>query len=388
MENLKVIVIGAGMGGMTTAIALEQAGYKVEVFEQVAQMRPVGAAISVWSNGVKCLNRLGLNARVAALGGMVERMGYREAETGEVMTDFSLQPLVDRVGQRPYPVARAELQEMLIDAFGREKVRFGAKLVRLEDHGDGVTAYFEDGSEATGDILVAADGTHSLTREHVLGHKVERRYAGYVNWNGLVSISDDLGPADSWITYVGGGKRVSMMPIAGNRFYFFFDVPLPKGTTCEREGIPDELREHFAGWAAPVQNLIAQIDPQKANRVEVHDIEPFTTLTRGRVVLVGDAAHSTTPDLGQGGCQAMEDAIVLADVLKANTVSIEDCLLRYENLRKDRVASLVLKARKRCDVTHGLDMAVTEQWYEELRHETGFSIIEGLVKTIEGGPLH
>lgn len=388
MENLKIIVIGAGMGGMTTAIALKQAGYDVEVYEQVAQMRPVGAAISVWSNGVKCLNRLGLGPKVAALGGLVERMGYCEAKSGAVMTEFSLQPLVERVGQRPYPVARAALQEMLIDAFGREKVRFGAKLVRLSDHGDGVTAYFEDGSEATGDILVAADGTHSLTREHVLGHKVERRYAGYVNWNGLVPISEDLGPADSWITHVGEGKRVSMMPIADGRFYFFFDVPLPKGTTCEREKIPDELREHFAGWAAPVQNLIAKLDPQKTNRVEIHDIEPFTTLARGRVALVGDAGHSTTPDLGQGGCQAMEDAIVLADVLKANTVSIEDCLLRYENLRKDRVASLVLKARKRCDVTHGLDMEVTERWYEELRHESGANIIDGLVKTIQGGPLH
>ncbi len=388
MENLKVIVIGAGMGGMTTAIALKQAGYDVEVFEQVSEMRPVGAAISVWSNGVKCLNRLGLGPQVAALGGIVDRMGYREAKSGEVMTDFSLRSLIERVGQRPYPVARAALQEMLIDEFGRDKVRFGAKLVHLADDGDRVTAYFEDGREITGDLLVAADGTHSLTREHVLGHKVERRYAGYVNWNGLVPISEDLGPAHSWITHVGDGKRVSMMPIAGGQFYFFFDVPLPKGTTCEREKIPDELRSHFEGWAAPVQNLIDRIDPLRTNRVEIHDIEPFTTLARGRVVLVGDAGHSTTPDLGQGGCQAMEDAIVLADALKAHTSSIEDCLMRYENLRKDRVASLVLKARKRCDVTHGMDIEITQRWYEELRKEDGLSIIDGLIKTIQGGPLH
>jgi len=388
VDNLKVIVIGAGMGGMTSAIALQQAGYDVEVFEQVAEMRPVGAAISLWSNGVKCLNRLGLGSQVAALGGIVDRMGYREAKSGGVMTDFSLRPLIERVGQRPYPVARAALQEMLIDAFGREKVRFGAKLVRLTDHEDRVTACFEDGTVATGDLLVAADGTHSITREHVLGHKVERRYAGYVNWNGLVPISDDLGPANSWITYVGDGKRVSMMPIAGDQFYFFFDVPLPKGTSCERGKIPEELRGYFEGWAGPVQNLIARLDPQRTNRLEVHDIEPFTTLARGRVVLVGDAGHSTTPDLGQGGCQAMEDAIVLADVLKSNTVSIEDCLLRFENLRKDRVASLVLKARKRCDITHGLDMALTERWYEELRSESGSNIIDGLVRTIQGGPLH
>jgi len=157
MEDLKIIVIGAGMGGMTSAIALKQAGYDAEAFEAVKEMRPVGAAISVWSNGVKCLNRLGLSHEIAALGGDLERMAYRDATSGEIMTDFSLQPLVDRVGQRPYPVARAELQTMLIDAFGRDRVRFGMRLVRLEDDGHRVTAHFEDGSQATGDLLVAAD---------------------------------------------------------------------------------------------------------------------------------------------------------------------------------------------------------------------------------------
>jgi FAD-dependent urate hydroxylase len=388
MENLKGIVIGAGMGGMTAALALKQAGYRVEVFEAVKEMRPVGAAISIWSNGVKCLNRLGLSREIEALGGTMERMAYRDAKTGATMTDFSLQPLVERVGQRPLPVARAELQNMLIDAFGREQVRFGARLTRVEDRGDGVTAFFEDGREATGNLLVAADGTHSVVREHVLGAKVERRYAGYVNWNGLVPASDDLCPATTWTTFVGEGKRVSLMPVAGNRFYFFFDVPLPKGTTCEREKIPDELLGHFAAWAEPVRNLIARLNPQTTNRLEIHDIEPFETFVRGRVALLGDAAHSTTPDLGQGGCMAMEDAIVLADVLKANTLGIEDALRRYEALRKGRTAELVLRARKRCDVTHGKDMAATQQWYDELRREDGTSIMDAMARNILGGPLH
>lgn len=388
MEDLKVIVIGAGMGGMTAAIALRQAGYDVRAFEAVKEMRPVGAAISLWSNGVKCLNRLRLSREIAALGGTMDRMAYRDGHTGATMTDFSLRPLYDRVGQRAYPVVRADLQNMLIDAFGRERVTFGAKLARIEDDGRRVTAHFEDGTSATGDVLVAADGVHSLAREYVLGGKVERRYAGYVNFNGLVPASEELAPAASWTTFVGEGKRASMMPVAGDRFYFFLDVPLPKGTTCEREQIPTELRGHFKGWAQPVQNLVATLNPQTTNRIEIHDIEPFATLMLGRVALVGDAGHGTTPDLGQGGCAAMEDAIVLADVLKANTVGVEDSLRRYQDLRKDRVADLVLKARKRSEVTHGRDMAVTQAWYEELRTEDGSKIMDAMARNIMGGPLH
>lgn len=388
MENLKIIVIGAGMGGMTAAIALRQAGYEVEVFEAVKEMRPVGAAISLWSNGVKCLNRLGLNREVAALGGKLERMTYRQAHTGETLTDFSLLPLIEQVGQRPYPVARAELQEMLIRAFGPKDIHFGARLARVTDHGGHVTAFFEDGREAKADVLIAADGTHSLAREYVLGRKVERRYAGYVNWNGLVPASDDLGVAETWTMYVGEGKRVSLMPVAGNRFYFFLDVPLPKGLPWDRETLSQDLRQHFSGWAQPVQNLIARLDPQATNRLEIHDIEPFSPLVRGRIALLGDAAHSTTPDLGQGGCQAMEDAIVLADTLKANSLSVEDSLLRYQDWRKDRVSELVLKARRRCDMTHGKDPIATQRWYEELKTEDGRSIMNAMAETILGGPLH
>ena len=383
-----MIVIGAGMGGMTAGIALKQAGYDVRAFEAVKEMRPVGAAISLWSNGVKCLNRLGLGREIAALGGAMDRMAYRDGRTGETLTDFSLQPLYERVGQRAYPVVRADLQNMLIDAFGREKVAFGARLVRLEDDGRQVTAHFEDGRTATGDLLVAADGVHSLAREHVLGWQVERLYAGYVNWNGLVPASADLAPATSWTTYVGEGKRASMMPVAGDRFYFFLDVPLAKGAVWERGKIPEELRNHFTGWARPVQNLISRLDPMTTNRIEIHDIEPFPTLARGRVALVGDAGHGTTPDIGQGGCAAMEDAIVLADVLKANTLSVEDSLRRYQDLRKDRVAYLVLKARKRSEITHGKDMALTQQWYEELRNEDGVKIMDAMARNILSGPLH
>lgn len=384
---MNVVIIGAGMGGLTTGIALKKFGHQVCIFEQTEKILPVGAAISLWSNGVKCLNYLGLTEKIAKLGGQMDDLAYVDGLTGDVMTQFSLLPLIEEVGQRPYPVARADLQNMLMDEFGRDQIYLGKKMVSLEDKTDSVEVHFADGSSTQADLLIGADGTHSLTRTYVLGQQVQRRYAGYVNWNGLVEISEDLAPAQQWTTYVGEGKRASLMPVADGKFYFFLDVPLPAGLDNNRDEYKKLLKQYFVDWCQPVQQLIERLDPQKTNRVEIHDIEPFTQFYKGRVVILGDAAHSTTPDIGQGGCQAMEDAIYLARSLQINTLGLEDALRRYQNKRNERANELVLRARKRCDVTHMKDEAVTQAWYEELRREQGGHIMQGIISNIVGNPL-
>ncbi len=384
---MNVVIIGAGMGGLTTGIALKKFGHQVRIFEQTEKILPVGAAISLWSNGVKCLNYLGLTEKIAKLGGQMDDLAYVDGLTGDVMTQFSLRPLIEEVGQRPYPVARADLQNMLMDEFGRDQIYLGKKMVSLEDKADYVEVHFADGSSTQADLLIGADGTHSMTRAYVLGQQVQRRYAGYVNWNGLVEISEDLAPAQQWTTYVGEGKRASLMPVADGRFYFFLDVPLPAGLENNRDEYKKLLKLYFADWCQPVQQLIERLDPQKTNRVEIHDIEPFSQFYKGRVVILGDAAHSTTPDIGQGGCQAMEDAIYLARSLQINTLGLEDALRRYQNKRNERANELVLRARKRCDVTHMKDETVTQAWYEELRREQGGHIMQGIISNIVGNPL-
>ncbi|WP_441367072.1 FAD-dependent urate hydroxylase HpxO [Acinetobacter lwoffii] len=384
---MEIAIIGAGMGGLTTGIALKKFEHRVTIYEQAEQILPVGAAISLWSNGVKCLNYLGLTEQVAKLGGQMNDLAYIDGLNGEVMTQFSLAPLIEEVGQRPYPVSRAELQNMLMDEFGRQDIQLGKKMVSIEDKGQHVEIGFQDGSTVSAALLIGADGTHSMTRQYVLGKQVEHRYAGYVNWNGLVEISEDLAPAQQWTTFVGEGKRASLMPVAEHRFYFFFDVPLPAGLENQRSEYKILLKQYFSGWCSQVQRLIDSIDEQKTNRVEIHDIEPFNQFYKGRVVILGDAAHSTTPDIGQGGCQAMEDAIYLARALQINTLGLEDALKRYQNKRNERANELLLRARKRCDVTHMKDEQITKDWYADLRKEQGPHIMKGIISNIVGNPL-
>lgn len=386
MYGLKAIIIGAGIGGLTTGIALKQAGYDVTIYERVSKLRPAGAGISLWSNGVKVLNRLGLGDKMAAIGGEMNRMEYR-SHRDEPLSDIDLRPLFDRVGQRPYPVARTDLQEMLLAAFGPEDVYLGMKCVAVKQCEKSATAIFEDGSQVTGDLIVAADGIRSIVREYVLDESLSLRYAGYVNWNGLVPANPALCAMDNWVLYVGEGKRASMMPVGGDRFYYFFGVPIPIGSQTAPEDRRKELANYFSGWPQPVQSLIETLDPMVSNRLEISDIDPPKRLVKGRVVLLGDAAHATTPTLGQGGCQAMEDALVLSQFLMTTNISVADALERYEQARKPRTAQLVLKARKRTDTIYKKDATKTQDWYEQLKVEKPEAVRNALEKIILGGPL-
>jgi FAD-dependent urate hydroxylase len=387
MYNLKIAIVGAGIGGLTAGIALRRMGYAVEIYDKASQLRPAGAGISLWSNGVKVMNWLGLGDAMASIGGHMERMEYRSHDD-KLLSHVDLNPLIEKVGQRPYPVSRTDLQRILLDAFGEENVRLKSKCIGIEQDANSVTVTFEDGHQTTADVLIAADGVHSILRTYVNGSEVAPRYADYVNWNGLVPASPDISPNDVWGIYVGEGKRASMMPIGGDRFYFFFGAPMPKGTVVEPCDRQAELANLFAGWAAPVQNLIKQLNPLETNRLEISDLDPLTHIVRDRVVLLGDSAHASTPTLGQGGCQAMEDAEILCRYLITTNLSVADALKRYEGDRKERTNSLVLKARKRADTIYGKDPQATQQWYESLEEEDEKDVVDALAKVILGGPFH
>lgn len=385
MDSLKVIIVGAGMGGLTAGIALTQAGYEVEIYDRVTDLRPAGAGISLWSNGVKVLNRLGLGKEIAAIGGQMNRMEYRTV-TGELLNEIDLMPLIHDVGQRPYPVSRTDLQQMLRTAFPGE-VQLGYRCVGVEQDEQHVTAMFENGHRATGNLLIAADGVRSVCRTYVLGEEVAPQYQGYVNWNGLVPASADLAPKDTWAIYVGEHKRASLMPVAGDRFYFFFDMPLPQAEAEQGGEIRADLTRFFQGWAPAVQNLIQRLDPEKTNRVLIHDMGPLERMVRGRVALLGDAAHATCPDLGQGGCQAVEDALVLSNYLTSTNINVPDALKRYEAERVERAGAVVEKARRRAAQIHGKDPAATQQWYDQLSQEDPADVRNAIAKVILGGPL-
>ena len=401
MFDLNVGIIGGGIGGLSIGLFLLKAGYSVHVYEQAPEILPVGAAISLWSNGVKVCNRLGLGKDVRGLGGQMNKMVYKSSK-GQTLVSMELAEVYNEVGERAYPVSRAELQQLLMDKYVEQggKLTLGKVCVAVEreapEENARVQAVFNDEMRSDFfDLLIGADGIKSKVRNYVLQKETVPLVYHYTNWNGLLPMSKDLGEEDEWVMYVGEGKRASLMPIAGNRFYFFMGAPLKENSKMPQyrtEEMRAELLEIFEGWPEPVQLLIKRIDVEKLNRIPICDIDPLDKLHRGRVVLLGDAAHATTPTLGQGGCQALEDSEVLAQFLLTTNVSISDALERYQKHRKRRCHEMQLKARERTATIYPKNMdeenfGRTEEWYQNLEEQgIGDKILKGIAKNLVGGP--
>jgi FAD-dependent urate hydroxylase len=339
---MKVIVVGAGVGGTSAGIALQRLGHDVVIYDQMRENRPVGAALSLWSNGVKVLNWLGLGAEVAALGGDMADMVYLDGHTGETLCDFSLAPVTTQTGQKPYPVARADLQALLMERFGLDGIHLGKKLVGIADDGTTVTATFADGTTDTADMLIGADGARSIVRDYVQPEgapPIEREYSGYTNVNGLVPVSASIGRPTAWTTYVADGKRAAVMPIAGDRFYFWFDIPshrVCRMTRGRRRTVARGVRRLGARSAGAARRDRPGRLAQPRRDLGHH---PVRHLDEGPRRDPRGCRAQHLPRHRPGACSALEDAFALGIAFATNTLGVADTLRRYAAMRVERAGS-------------------------------------------------
>ncbi len=338
MPRLKGIIIGAGIGGLAAAIALNQAGIPVEIYEQVEQLREVGAGISIWANAVKVLDRLGLqeSLRVHAI---PQIQGAIRNPEGTVLTSAPA-GFEEKYGAPNVILHRAELQKALLSAAKDAPIHLGCAFTRFEQDSAGVTAWFADGSQAHADFLVGADGIHSQVRTQIHGAQ-KPRYAGYTSWRAVVPFDHALlTPGETW----GAGARFGQVPMAEGLVYWFATKNTPPGKRSPR-GEKAELLRLFSGWHAPIEDLIQAATDETILRNDILDRPVLSWWGMGRVSLLGDAAHPMTPNLGQGACQALEDALALAKNLH-NTPQAIGGLRAYEAARIPRVNPIVERSRQ------------------------------------------
>jgi salicylate hydroxylase len=344
---LRAVVVGGGLGGIAAAVALARAGIDVQVYEQAQQLAEVGAGVSLAPNGLRMLERLGV-------GEEIRRVGARYASAQLRLSDGRA------VRHEPYQFAlpgqnigihRADLLALLARQLPAGTVRTGHRCTGFRQDADSATAVFAGETTATADVVIGADGIHSVLQGFVVA-PAEPVFSGVVAYRGLVPRVAEY-PADTMRMWVGEGKHFLVFPVRAGELLNY--VGFVSSDTAVRESWsarsdPAALAAHFAGWDPVIGQVIAAISGPGGSGFQwgMYDRMPLPRWTSGRLTLLGDAAHPMLPHLGQGVNQALEDAVALATLLGASTspAGVPWALSVYEALRRDRTARVQLGSRR------------------------------------------
>lgn len=335
-NEVPIVIVGGGLGGLALARALQHSGRACEVYERAPEIKAVGAGILMQTAAMMALRRIGLDAQVAAAGREV-LLGRGTDMHGRLLQRFNMGELKDVTGVPTIAIHRAALHKVLLDALEPGTVRTDHALERYEADKDGVTAVFANGHRARGTLLFGADGLRSRVREQLLGPSAIR-YAGYTSWRGVartrVDFLGDHEVCEMW----GRGLRFGLVPVDAERTYWFAVANAPEGQ--RDDDAKTAVAERFAAWPDGVRRLIAETPAESVFRTDISDRAPVARWSDGRVCLLGDAAHPTTPNLGQGGCMAIEDAVLLAHLLGASSDHAA-AFARFEALRVPYTSRIV-----------------------------------------------
>ena len=341
----RVLIAGGGIGGLTAALALLRAGIEVEVYEQAAELKEVGAGVQLAANGTRVLYELGVGEELKALSCEAQGKEIRLWNTGETWKLFDLGPAsIERYGFPYFTVYRPDLLEVLARAVRREKpdaIHLGARCAGFSQDGDGVTLELEKGASVRGAALIGADGVHSRTRQALFGPD-KPEFTGVIAWRGIVPMARLPRHMARMVgsNWVGPGGHVVHYPLRAGQLMNFVGI-LERGDwqieSWTARGTQQELAADFRGWHDDIQAFIREIDTPYKWALMVRP--PLEHWTINRVTVLGDAAHSMLPFLAQGAVMAIEDGCVLARCLAK--YDVPKALTHYESARKERTRHTV-----------------------------------------------
>lgn len=342
MQGQNIGIIGAGLGGLAAALALQQRGHRVRVYEAAPSLGEVGAGITLSPNAMRILERLGVRDAIAAVADAPRRQGVIHYQTGKLLVDQPREDTRAKYGADYFQLHRADLHKVLshaVAAHDPDAVQLNAKLTFLEQDDDHVTAIFENGMRVQFDAMIAADGVRSIVRDTFF-NPTPPKFTGHIAWRGLVPIervdASIMDPPSG--VYIAPGKMIARYLIRHGKTINYVAFSQRSGWAEEGWNIHstiEELLAEFEGWHDSIRSIISATPPELCYKWALYAREPLEHWVKGRVGLLGDAAHAMLPFMGQGAASAIEDAIVLARAFDAGA-SVEESLKRYEKARRDR----------------------------------------------------
>ncbi|MGW9436998.1 FAD-dependent monooxygenase [Streptomyces sp. NPDC055607] len=340
---MKVLVVGAGIGGLSTAVALRRRGLDVEVYERACALKPAGTGLSVMSNALAALSSIGVDLDLSARGRAVTSFHVLTSRGGPIR-ELPLPEVCERVGAPSVCISRSALQEALLEAAGDLPIHLSARAVRVESDARSVRVGFQDGRRAEGDVLIGADGLRSTVRAALHGPDEPVRDSGYLCYLGIAPFDHPALSPGAVRHYWGRGKRFGLIDIGHGRYYWWGTEDMPEERSAAWTGDRADVQRVYAGWADEVEAVIRATPDNAVLAVPSRDRRFLDRWGDGRVTLLGDAAHPMLTSLGQGSAMAVEDAAVLAGCLSADTDPVR-ALRAYEDLRRDRTRWMVESSR-------------------------------------------
>ncbi|TQJ46342.1 FAD-dependent monooxygenase [Streptomyces sp. NBC_00080] len=340
MPQRAATIVGGGIGGLAAAVALHRRGWRVEVLERAPEFTEIGAGISLWPNALHALDALGLGDTVRALGA-VEAVGGVRDRQGRWLSRTKNAELVRRFGHPLVVLHRADLLRALAHALPADSLRPGGEVSAVRDGGPCLVVDHGRG-ESRPDLVVGADGLRSAVRRALWPEAAGPRYAGYTGWR-MVTVPLAEPPSQGAVTW-GRGARFGYTALLGGRMYCFATASLPAGASSGSSEYAELLRR-FGSWPDPVPDLLAATPVDAVLRHDLYELPPLSSFVRGRVALLGDAAHAMTPNLGQGACQALEDALTLAHCLDS-IPDVAAALRSYDLLRRPRTQAITRRSAR------------------------------------------
>lgn len=313
-------ILGGGIGGLTLAIALQRKNIDVAVYEGAPQWKPLGAGLGLAGNAVKAFQEIGIDQDVLREGRVIKKVVIRN-KSGKALMSTDSEEMSRKYGAvNNFTIHRADLHNVLISKLKPGTVRLDKACVDFSQSDDGVIINFKDGSMAKADYIIAADGIHSVARKKLLSD-AKTRYAGYTCWRAVTNnLPAGFNPDETSETW-GQGTRVGIVPLTQDRVYWFVCVNAAANDPMMRSLAPIDLHSFVKDFHAPIPELIRRTTNVIWN--DIIDIEPINQFAFERVVLMGDAAHATTPNMGQGACMAIEDAAILAHLIETHSDAVE-----------------------------------------------------------------
>lgn len=337
----KAIIVGGGIAGLVAARGLLQLGWDVTIYEQAPSFEPVGAGITLAPNAVRALDWLGLGQELRAKSAALGEAAIRD-KTGRWLLKQRVEEVEERFGAPSFALHRAEMQEMLLRAASGARLRNHCYVTGVRQMSQPVVSFEgPDGpGEDAADLVAGADGLKSRIRKSLFPGHPGLAYAGYITWRGLVP-ADAARSLRRFLTFTetwGRGCRFGIVPLGNGQVYWYATASFPAGS--HEEDDLDDLRVRYRGWHDPIPAILEATPPETLLKHDIYHLRtPLPRYSAGRVVLLGDAAHAMTPDLGQGGGLALEDAVTLIDALSGDT-DPDIALAQYDQARRNRTQKI------------------------------------------------